>query len=315
MKITTTVSHISIHLDESKLQPPESECPFCGFSMRQQIFVLQKKPEVLLLKCATCHAASASRMPTDDALKGYYDSYYKPPIDSAANSEVTFDDPMRFGKHLADIILPYKSLKYLSILDFGGGDGSIANSLAMQLLKRGVSGVKITVIDYNKKTVKPQDCRISINKVAGLEDIGSLYSIVIASAIIEHLSKPQKTINSLLNCLEDEGIFYVRTPYVAPIMKICGFMGIKWDFTYPAHIHDLGQDFWETYFNKKLSIGDFQILESRPSIVETTIAKYFLRTVASYSLKFPWHFIGRRYKLVGGWEIFVRKNHRKDMAK
>jgi hypothetical protein len=71
-------------------------------------------------------------------------------------------------------------------------------------------------------------------------------------------------------------------------------------------MHDLGQTFWEFYFTKEQR-GAFQILESRPSIVETTIRKHFLRTLAAYSFKAPWYLLGKSYKCVGGWEIFVRK--------
>lgn len=310
--INATAFHKGMYLDNDKLEPPDSECPFCGFGNRQPLFVLQDNPAVLLLKCTTCNAASASRIPTNNALREYYRTYYDSRINSDSSGATTCDDTVPFARHLANIILRYTSEPNVSILDFGGGDGSISYSLALQLLKGGVKGINISVIDYYDKTVLPQNSRILMNKVEALEEIGSLYSIVIASAVIEHLPKPSETLHGLLNRLQDGGIFYARTPYVVPLMEICSLIGVELDFTYPAHIHDLGQDFWETYFKNGSLVGDFQILESRPSIAETTLEKHFLRTVASLCLKAPWYLLGRRYKLVGGWEVFVRKNPGKE---
>ena len=121
MQISAAAFHRSLHLDEDKLDPPDSECPFCGFSNRQPVYVLQDNPQVLLLKCSVCNAASASRMPTNDALREYYGSYYKSPINSDSRENITFDDSQRFAKHLVDMILQYQTVPHVSILDFGGG--------------------------------------------------------------------------------------------------------------------------------------------------------------------------------------------------
>ncbi len=72
MQINTAMFQRSLHLDESNLEPPDSSCPFCSSTNRQQVYILQKSPEVLLLRCVVCHALSASRMPKDDALAEYY---------------------------------------------------------------------------------------------------------------------------------------------------------------------------------------------------------------------------------------------------
>jgi hypothetical protein len=96
-----------------------------------------------------------------------------------------------------------------------------------------------------------------------------------------------------------------------PIIKLLRLVGVKVDFTYPGHIHDLGQAFWEGYFKKEQS-NDFQILDSRPSMVETTLRKHFLRTIAAHAFKAPWYLLGKSYKYVGGWEVFVRKSSREN---
>lgn len=232
MEIRAAVFHQSKHLDADQLGPLEEKCAFCGSTKRRPLCRLQNDPEVILVECANCHAASASRMPTDRALAEY----------------------------------------------------------------------------YNEDMLLPEDSRISITRKPALENISCKYSFVIASAIIEHIPKPQGILDFCFSLMEKGSVFYARTPCMFPIMKVCGRVGIKLDLTFPAHVHDLGQWFWESYFNRVVSIGAFRILRSNPSIVETTFKDHFLKTVAAHALKAPWYLIGRSYKLVGGWEVFVQKN-------
>ena len=308
MKISVTVFHQSMHLETDLLEPLGHECPICGSIDRKPLCLLQGTPEVFLLECAVCHAASASRMPTDRALEAYYAKYYESPLFSDSANRTTFDGTSRFGRHLASVYRQHQRDLQISILDIGGGDGAISHAVAVELLKKGASKVNISVVDYNEDVILPQDSRITISRKATLEEISSRHNFIIASAIIEHIPKPCHILDSCFNLLEKGGIFYARTPYMVPIMKLCGHFGIKLDLTYPAHVHDLGQKFWESYFNGKLSRGTFRILRSRPSIVETSFREHFLKTLAAYSLKSPWYLIGRSYKLVGGWEIFAQKS-------
>ena len=111
---------------------------------------------------------------------------------------------------------------------------------------------------------------------------------------------------SLLKC----GVFYARTPCMLPLIKFLKNLRIKIDFSFPGHIHDLGQAFWESYLHQAISCGDLILLESNPSFVETTFKRHFFRTLASYLFKAPWYLLGRRYTLVGGWEIFIKKTSR-----
>jgi hypothetical protein len=39
------------------------------------------------------------------------------------------------------------------------------------------------------------------------------------------------------------------------------------------------------------------------------LARRFFLAAASYPSKAPWYVFGYRYKLVGGWEVFARKEH------
>jgi SAM-dependent methyltransferase len=287
----------------------DSTCPFCGSKDRVFLTSLQENPKVSLLKCLTCNAASASRIPTMETLDNYYQDYYMPPLPRAKiKAKVTFDNTQRFAHHLAQRLSKYTARGSISILDFGGGDGSIAVRMGEQLLRKGCQQVNITIVDYNTTLAGNIDTRISLTHKEGLDHLSPDYDFVIASAIIEHIPQPKDILMRLLDLLNKGGIFYARTPCMATCIWLCNVLGMKWDFTYPAHIHDLGQDFWESFFGKIFSAVDFSILESKPAIVETSFKDHFLTTCAAYILKAPWYVLGRRYTLVGGWEIFVRKN-------
>lgn len=91
-------------------------------------------------------------------------------------------------------------------------------------------------------------------------------------------------------------------------MSVYKLLGSEWESMFPAHIHDLGQDFWEAFIGKVVSPDDFQLLESRPSIVESSLKDRFFRSLVAFALKAPWYVFGEHYTLVGGWEVFVRRD-------
>jgi hypothetical protein len=112
----------------------------------------------------------------------------------------------------------------------------------------------------------------------------------------------------LLSGLRPGGIFYARTPSLAPILRIFQFLRLPYDFTFPAHVHDLGQKFWESILDcLPLDRCAFQVLLSRPSIVETSFRSNPLRTAISYLLKSPWYILHRHYRLIGGWEVVIHR--------
>src|SRR5579872_4480037 len=260
MQVDSTVYHQSVHLDDDKLLSADAQCPFCKCADREPAFVLQENPEVLLLRCTNCNAASAARMPTDEALAEYYRGYWTMPKHKGSDEKITFHDSSLFGNHLASVFLNchHGSADDISILDFGGGDGTVAHSVAERLVNNGVRRVEILLIDYNEKAMSPRDSRIAITRRSSLEGVNLHFSLVIASGVVEHLPRPQEILPRLLHVMANGAVFYARTPYVLPLMRMCRPIGIKWDFTYPAHVHDLGQDFWEAYFRSEEHTSELQ---------------------------------------------------------
>jgi len=310
MQVSAAAFHTSRHLDEQQLLPADPHCPFCNSKNRERIADIQADPEVVLLRCDGCQACSVSRLPTADALADYYSGYYTNAVGGErAEPEITFDQHERFGKHLGGNWLRNggRGRESLRVLDFGGGDGTLAHATAEVLIRAGVRQVDIEVVEHQTELLSPEDERITIVGFDTLEEVSGQFDIVIASAIVEHLATPRTDLDRLLDLLAPGGMFYARTPYIVPLMRCGALFGIRWDFTFPAHLHDLGQSFWEGWFAQPRTRHDFQVVGSHPSIVETTFSRHFTRTLASRLLKAPWYILGRYYGLVGGWEIFVKR--------
>ncbi len=301
-----TLFHRSAHMSEQDLLEPATACPFCASANRRPIALVQEEPEVVLLNCSNCHGASASRMPKPKALEDYYSHYY-----DDKDEKITLDTPDRMACHIQRYAGPSMGNlcgREVSVLDYGGGDGSISIRLAFKLLEQGARKVSIALVDYDRTTIDASDHRILISRPENLEEISGLsMDLVIASAVIEHVPEPRKVLASLFSSLKPGGVFYARTPYVTPLSKLTKVFGLRFDFTYPAHVHDLGARFWNNITNVLPLVGQYQAIRSTPSIVETTFGQHFLRTLAAHILKIPGYVFKESYGLVGGWEIFIQR--------
>ncbi|MDT8069194.1 MAG: methyltransferase domain-containing protein [Terriglobia bacterium] len=295
----TALFHESAHLPESKLSPPLVCCVICGAEFtRNPVAKLQDSPDVFLLRCPKCYACSGSRLPTESALIEYYSNYYRKP-----GPKVTHDCSGRFGRHVASFI--GEPRRDVAITDFGGGEGRLAYSLAQILAERGCTSVEITVIDY-AECVATQDPRISIKAQRPGAPIPPS-DVIVASAVLEHLTDPLGSLTQLFGALNRDGVLYVRTPAVAGILEFATVLGRKLDFTFPAHIHDFGQRFWENVLNIVPEGSRFEVLHSAPSLVETDLRHHPWHTLAACVAKAPWRLLGNKYTLVGGWEIVFRR--------
>jgi 2-polyprenyl-3-methyl-5-hydroxy-6-metoxy-1,4-benzoquinol methylase len=304
-----TSFHAGMHLKEQEILPPEPGCPLCSFrGDRSPVLRLQSDPEVYLLACPSCQGFSASRFPTGDALRAYYSNYYKQlPFDDSEN--VTFHDPGRFAMHLLRKAKPFLSGQHLKILDFGGGGGDLSLALARLLLKEGASQVHVVLVDYNAGLGSDSFEGISVERHESLDsaDVKDC-DLVLASGILEHLPHPQAVFARLLLVLRSGGIFYARTPSVAPLFRVLQRTGLSLDFTYPAHVHDMGEAYWSNVLRHLPSeFHGYSVICSQPSIVETSWRRNLARTIVAHMMKLPWRVFGRHYPFVGGWEVFIQR--------
>lgn len=308
--LKATLFHQSAHLLDQDLLEPSDFCSFCESTQRTPVANLQERPDVVLLHCKNCHASSASRMPKPETLSKYYSRYYDSFDDK--DEKITLNAPDRMAYHIvrhAKPALGDLNGRDISILDYGGGDGSISAKIAHELIMLGAAKVSISLIDYNKSTIETSDNRIQIFRPDDLTEISDkTMHLVVASAVLEHIPEPRRILAKLLASLKQDGIFYARTPYVTPLSKIAKSINIKFDFTYPAHVHDLGARFWNNVINILPLEGEFRVIRSTPSIVETTFKQHFLRTLIAHTLKLPGYAFKEAYGLVGGWEVFIRRN-------
>jgi SAM-dependent methyltransferase len=182
--------------------------------------------------------------------------------------------------------------------------------VGVEWAKRSDATVNIVVVDYNKSLIVPAHPRVTLSHELTVREIpdGEHFDLVLASAILEHLPEPAEITRKLLGMLAPGGYFYARTPYMVPLLRLFGRMNIAFDFTFPAHFHDLGQDFWEHILSTlEMATGEWALVRSRPSPVETRFSDNFCRTVLSHAMKAPWWVLRRSYSLLGGWEVFIQR--------
>jgi len=306
--IALTPFHVSRHLGEDELLEPGHVCPVClSNGVRQKVGVLQEDPSVDLLVCTRCRAASADRMPSEEALASYYGGYYEA---YAPDEHTTFHDTGRFAQHILKHVPSEAFAPTTRLLDFGGGDGSVAVKLAELLVATGRSNfVEIMLVDPTAdKALSTKNCELSYR--SDLDNVEPGFQLVLASAVLEHIPRVNGVIHELFDLLVDGGAFYARTPYAAPLKRILP----RFDLTFPAHVHDMGVDFWDRV-PETLGL-DARVVRSAPSIVETSFRASPIRAFAAQLLKAPafaelllkgktrrslrWHW-------VGGWEVVLQR--------
>ncbi len=306
--LKATAYHAGAHVGEDELLPADPRCPLClATEARSPVLQVQANPDVHMLSCSRCGGFSASRLPTGQTLRRYYSRYYVP-----GGPTVTFDGPVRFARHLIGEAGPFLHGEDVSILDFGGGGGDLSRAVAALLLARGTVRVGIDLVDYQSAPCQPEGEPIAVRRHETLAGVaGQRFDLVMASAVLEHVPYPRPVLVDLLAAVRPGGVFYARTPSVVPLFRILRFLHLRYDFTYPAHLHDLGQTFWERILPcLERDAASFAIVRSRPSIVETMFRRHPARTAAAYVLKSPWYLFPRHYRLVGGWEILIQRKPR-----
>ena len=131
--VQATGFHRGKRVGAADIDDARQMCPVCHSSRpRRAVFRVQRDPDIEMLECTACGAASASHMPKPDVLATYYAEYY-----AGASLRHTLDKPERFARHALRAMPDFDSSTSLRILDFGGGDGSLAIAVAKLLQSRG----------------------------------------------------------------------------------------------------------------------------------------------------------------------------------
>ena len=177
-------------------------------------------------------------MPKPELLDRYYAGYY-----SNAADHVTFNSPERFARHVSTALKP-QSASSLRILDFGGGDASLAIALAQEFQRNAGFEIPVTIdiVDYERPR-KASAPNVVVNGHHFLNEVSGPYDVLLASAILEHIPDANSTIRELVGMAGAGAFMYARTPYVIPLARLVPTL----DTTYPAHVHDMGGGFWNRF--------------------------------------------------------------------
>jgi 2-polyprenyl-3-methyl-5-hydroxy-6-metoxy-1,4-benzoquinol methylase len=296
--ISSTIYHRGKFINKTECQKIK-ECPYCKSNSLEVVKREENTSHGYWMRCEKCCLNFVNEVPYIWVLDNYYLNYYS--IDS--EQKVTADNPIRIAKRIYNKVssdLIRRKDTCIKILDWGGGDGTLSVLLAGNYLKD--FKVEITNVDYhaqnNSNSVNYPN--INYQAIKNLDEINEEFDLIICSAILEHVPSINENVNLLFKLLSPKGCIYFRTPYMIPFKRVLGKFQ---DMTYPAHIYDIGYDFYEfiasEYGVKTIYLG--------PSVIETALCQNFLRTLLSFFFKVPYIFLGRKWKFVGGVEFVAKK--------
>jgi SAM-dependent methyltransferase len=302
--VKATVHHEGKHLSASEVYSATDHCPVClAREPRKPVFLIQRAPDIHLLRCPKCRGVSADQMPVPSVLDNYYTNYWPD-----EENRITFGSGARFAERILRYARINRQRDPIRILDFGGGDGTIAREIAQRLLAERKADVEIDLVDWGAQDAQLGE-HVRVNGHRTLETVAGPYDLVIASAVLEHIPDVNPVMKTLFSLVGPGGFFYARTPYVLPFTRLHS----KLDFTYPGHVHDMGSGFWgritETFALRA------RIAHSGTSPVETLFSKHPARTMLACTFKIP-AWIEQRlvspsrkdrfWNLVAGWEIVLQ---------
>jgi 2-polyprenyl-3-methyl-5-hydroxy-6-metoxy-1,4-benzoquinol methylase len=200
-------------------------------------FILNKKAALRadtkiynIIKCTNCDILYISPIPLDLS-KIYPDNYYSY---SKGNQGIIYKI-----KNLIDILFYKRLLKIInkrddiSILDIGGGNGSILN-IFKKITKKVCKTKIIDISESSKKEAEEHGHTFCCGRV---EEYFSeeKFDIILLLNLIEHLPNPLDILSKCKNLLNDDGIIVIQTPnYESLDCKL--FRNFNWaGFHTPRH--------------------------------------------------------------------------------
>jgi len=260
-------------------------CPFCTSPDFKKCFSIQGVGDVFMNECHVCKLKYVSHIPTPEYLESYYvQSFteYFEAFNPGSETLVTFGKETRFANHLSkrlSYLLPDKS--NINILDFGGGDGSLAYAFATRIALSRNTIISITCCDYVSKLVQSNNPNIELVHIRELDEVNTTFDVIIASASLEHTPNPGEIMRKFGSILAPAGLIYVRTNFISPFIRVSK----RIDFSFPAHLEELNPSSLNYLFEN--CVPGLKILEIRPAIVELSFMSHPVFHLISRVFKFP----------------------------
>jgi len=161
----------TVSLKEDALEAALLSCPWCNSNSTEKRIQIQLAPKIEFRQCNSCHIGFANRQPTSSFLNDYYQGYYD------GKKQHVNADASRFAKR----ILGQRSYNdSVTILDFGGGDGSVAIAIAKLLIAKQPKPVTITVVDPNYIATTQPNHLIAVSSVTDLSMAQKSFDFVLA---------------------------------------------------------------------------------------------------------------------------------------
>ena len=194
------------------------------------------------------------------------------------------------------------------ILDYGGGDGSIAIQVRDNMKKIESREFELQVFETESimdSIKKSEYCQYIFTE----NEIKGDFNLIIASAVLEHLQNPLDTLIFLVDKLATGGVIYIRTPYVLPFHRLLNKLGVQIDFGFPAHFFDFSPKSWDFILNElKRSIPTLEVVHRNASIPEVGIKHSPFVAVLTILIKLPARIGFKYWPFSGGLEFMLKKS-------
>lgn len=213
-------------------QAPNS-CLFCGSnSLRPSFYspTLFNNKQFEYLQCDTCRLNFNYPLLTQDDYEKLYPLTY--------HDEFYFKDEKDFSKQIS--IIKNHAKAPISILDFGCGDGGFLSAMQKE-------GFICTGVEFSDQLVKKLRSAFPQNKfysIAEFFETEEKYDCIHLGDVLEHMTQPGETINSLSKKLKNDGFFFIEGPI--------------------EHNSSVGYYFRKNYFSLMKKLKPSRVVEGRP---------------------------------------------------